>query len=109
VGGFIAGNPRFIEPNYSANIAATEPLRTYAGELGVSTAALAISWVLAQGEHIIAIPGTRSTGHFAELVEGWTLSLSADQLAHIEQLLPVGWAHGDRYNDTQWVGPERYC
>lgn len=109
VGGFVASNPRFIEPNYSANIAATEPLRAYAGELGVSTAALAISWVLAQGDHIIAIPGTRSTTHFGELVEGWNLALSADQLAHIEQLLPVGWAHGDRYNAAQWIGPERYC
>jgi len=109
VGGFVASNPRFQEPNYSANIAATEPLRAYAAELGVSTAALAISWVLAQGEHIIAIPGTRTTGHFAELIEGWQLNLSADQLAHIEQILPVGWAHGDRYNAAQWVGPERYC
>ncbi len=109
VGGFIAGNPRFQEPNYSANIAATAPLRAYAQKLGVSAAALAIGWVLAQGEHVIAIPGTRSTAHFAELVEGWQLQLTDEQLAHIEQIMPVGWAHGDRYNSAQWVGPERYC
>ena len=109
IGGFIAGNPRFIEPNYSANIAATDRFRAYAAELGVPAAALAISWVLAQGEHIIAIPGTRSTAHFAELVAGWNLQLSDERLASIEQILPIGWAHGDRYNAAQWVGPERYC
>lgn len=109
IGGFIAGNPRFIEPNYSANIAATDRFRAYAAELGVPAAALAIGWVLAQGEHIIAIPGTRSTAHFAELVAGWNLQLSDEQLASIEQILPIGWAHGDRYNAAQWVGPERYC
>ena len=109
IGGWVAGNPRFNEPNYSANIAATDPFRAYAEELGVSAAALAIGWVLAQGEHIIAIPGTRSTAHFAQLVEGWTLDLSADQLAQIESILPVGWAQGDRYSEDQWVGPERYC
>ena len=109
IGGFIAGNPRFIEPNYSANIAATDRFRAYAAELGVPAAALAIGWVLAQGEHIIAIPGTRSTAHFSELVAGWNLQLSDERLASIEQILPIGWAHGDRYNAAQWVGPERYC
>jgi aryl-alcohol dehydrogenase-like predicted oxidoreductase len=109
VGGFIGVNPRFQEPNYSANIAATDPLRSYAAELGVSTAALAIAWVLAQGEHIITIPGTRSLSHFAELVEGWSLTLTSEQLAKIEEILPVGWAHGDRYNHAQWKSPEMYC
>ena len=107
--GWVQTNPRFVEPNYSANIKATDPFRAYAAELGVSAAALAIAWVLAQGEHIIAIPGTRSVAHFAELVEGWHLTLSSEQLAQIETLLPIGWAHGDRYSDGQWIGPERYC
>ena len=108
-GGWVASNPRFIEPNYSANIAATDPFRAYAAELGVSAAALSIAWVLAQGEQVIAIPGTRSTAHFAQLVEGWNLDLSSEQLSDIEKILPVGWAHGDRYSSGQWVGPERYC
>jgi len=109
VGGWIAENPRFKEPNYSANIKATDPFRAYAAELGVSTAALSIAWVLAQGEHVIAIPGTRSTAHFEQLVEGWQLDLTVDQLARITEILPIGWAHGDRYNEDQWIGPERYC
>lgn len=107
--GWVQTNPRFVEPNYAANIIATDPFRAYAAEHGVSAAALAIAWVLAQGEHIIAIPGTRSVAHFAELVEGWRLTLTSEQLAQIENLLPIGWAHGDRYSDGQWIGPERYC
>jgi aryl-alcohol dehydrogenase-like predicted oxidoreductase len=106
---FLKVNPRFIEPNLSANLAATDKLRAYAATQGVPTAALAIAWVLAQADHIIAIPGTRSTQHFAELVEGANLDLSAEQLAKIEEILPVGWAYGDRYSVGQNVGPERYC
>jgi aryl-alcohol dehydrogenase-like predicted oxidoreductase len=108
-GGWIASNPRFVEPNYSANIKATDAFRAYAAELGVSAAGLSIAWVLAQGDHLFAIPGTRSTAHFAQLVEGWNLDLTAEQLAKIETSLPVGWAHGDRYSADQWIGPERYC
>ena len=107
--GWVKTNPRFNGSNYAANIKASDPFRTYAAELGVPAAALAISWVLAQGDHVIAIPGTRSVSHFGELVEGWYLSLTEDQQAKIETILPIGWAHGDRYSDGQWVGPERYC
>ncbi|MDC0458919.1 aldo/keto reductase, partial [Alphaproteobacteria bacterium] len=35
--------------------------------------------------------------------------LSPDDMGRIEAALPIGWAHGDRYSDAQWVGPERYC
>ncbi len=62
--GFLNSNPRFMEPNFSANIRATAAFRTLAAEMGVSAAGLAIAWVLAQGEHVIAIPGTRSVRHF---------------------------------------------
>lgn len=109
IGGWMGANPRFQDDTYPANIAATDPFRAYAAELGVSAAALSIAWVLAQGEHVFAIPGTRSTAHFAELVEGWNLTLTPEQLTRIEEILPIGWAHGDRYNADQWVGPERYC
>ena len=105
---FLKANPRFIEPNYSANIAATDPFRAYAAELGLPAASLAIAWVLAQGNHVIAIPGTRSTAHFAELVTGGSIDLTPEQLTRITEILPVGWAWGDRYNDAQWKGPERF-
>ncbi|MHA6263756.1 aldo/keto reductase [Arenibacterium sp. CAU 1754] len=106
---FTRNNPRFVEPNYSANIAATDRLRTLASDMGEPAAALAIAWVIAQGDHVLPIPGTRNTAHLSELVRGTEIDLSAEDIARIEKALPVGWAHGDRYNAAQWEGPERYC
>ncbi len=106
---FLNANPRFVEPNYSANIAAVSAFRVLAAEMGASTAGLAIAWVLAQGQHLIAIPGTRSVQHFSEFLDALRLDLGPDELAAIEDVLPVGWCHGDRYSHSQWIGPERYC
>jgi aryl-alcohol dehydrogenase-like predicted oxidoreductase len=77
--------------------------------MGTSAAALAIAWTLAQGEHVLPIPGTRSLVHFRQHIAGAMLTLSASDLAAIEAALPAGWAHGDRYSEEQWIGPERYC
>ena len=74
-----------------------------------STAALAIAWVLAQGDHMLAIPGTRSLAHFQQLLDGANLDLGADGLAAIDAALPPGWCAGDRYSEDQWIGSERYC
>ena len=77
--------------------------------MGTSAAALAIAWLLARSPEVIPIPGTRSTAHLAELAAGRRSRSTAQDLARIEAVLPVGWAHGDRYSVGQWVGPERYC
>lgn len=106
---FLVNNPRFMQPNYNANIAAVEPFRNLASDLGLSTAGLAIAWLLAQGDHVIPIPGTRSTKHFAEILEGAERELTQAELNAIAEVLPIGWAHGDRYSAVQWVGPEKYC
>ncbi|MGR3368435.1 MAG: aldo/keto reductase [Sagittula sp.] len=107
--GFMSGNPRFTGGNLDRNIAASAPLREMAADMGVATASLAIAWTLAKSPAIHAIPGTRSTAHFAELVAGAGMKLSPDIVAEIEQRLPVGWCHGARYSDAQSVGPEAYC
>lgn len=106
---FTKSNPRFMEPNYSANIAATDKLRKLAADMGEPAAALSIAWIMAQGKHVLPIPGTKNTAHLSELVRGAEIDLSAEDLARIEQVLPVGWAHGDRYTSEQWEGPEKYC
>jgi aryl-alcohol dehydrogenase-like predicted oxidoreductase len=105
---FRRANPRFQPPNLEANLAATDGFRRLAAEMGVAAASLAIAWLLAQGPGIVPIPGTRSTAHLRELAAGAALALSAGDLERIEAVLPVGWAHGDRYSDAQWIGPERY-
>lgn len=106
---FLAENPRFIEPNLSENLRLAGEFRRLAREMGTSAAGLAIAWLLAQGDHVIPIPGTRSVDHFRECVSGSDLALAEEDLARIEAVLPVGWAHGDRYSNAQWIGPERYC
>ncbi len=106
---FTQNNPRFMQPNYDANIAATDRFRALAADMGVPAAALAIAWLVARGEHVIPIPGTKNTDHLAELLRGMELTLTEDDLLRIETVLPIGWAHGDRYNEAQWKGPERYC
>ncbi|AMY67464.1 aldo/keto reductase [Frigidibacter mobilis] len=107
--GFRARNPRFTEPNFSANIALIDGFRAYARARGVPTAQLALAWVLAQGPHLIPIPGTRSAAHLAELAGAAKLVLTPADLAEIDRLLPPGFAHGDRYSDDQIRGVERYC
>lgn len=107
--GWLNVNPRFQEPNYSANIALTDAFRALAAEMEIPAAGLANAWLLAQGQHIIPIPGTRSVQHFRECIRGAEVALTDADLERIEQVLPVGWAHGDRYGEVQWVGPERYC
>jgi len=102
-------NPRFMEPNFSYNEAQIKKFRAYAHELGLSTAALAMAWILNQGDHLVPIPGTRSAEHLEDDLAAADRKLSAAELAHIETLLPVGFAHGDRYNEAQNIGPERYC
>lgn len=106
---FLRGNPRFVEPNLSANLAITDGFRALAADMGVSAAALAIAWLAHRGDHVLPIPGTRSPEHLAELAAGGALSLSTADMARIEEVLPVGWAHGDRYSPAQWAAPERYC
>jgi aryl-alcohol dehydrogenase-like predicted oxidoreductase len=106
---FLKVNPRFTDPNLAANLRLTDRFRALAGEMGRPAASLAIAWLLQRGPHVLPIPGTRSPRHLRELAEGASLELSAADLAAIEAVLPVGWAHGDRYSPQQWTGPERYC
>ena len=77
--------------------------------MGEPAAALAIAWLISRGDHVIPIPGTKSLPHLQELLRGTEIDLSDTDLAAIEAVLPVGWAHGDRYNEAQWKGPEKYC
>lgn len=106
---WMKGNPRFCEPNLSLNMAYNKKFRAIAADMGVAAASLAIAWLAHQGDHVLPIPGTRHVKHLEEAVAGADLKLSSEDLSRIEQALPIGWAHGDRYSVAQWAGPERYC
>lgn len=99
-------NPRFIEPNFSANLAAIAPFRNLCDERGWAVPGAALAWVLAQGDHIIPIPGTRTADHLHD----WQLpDFNSGDISEIENILPAGFAHGDRYSDHQMAFVERYC
>ncbi|SEN79187.1 Predicted oxidoreductase [Pseudorhodobacter antarcticus] len=101
--------PRFMAPNFAANVAAIDGFRAFAAARGVTTAALALAWVLDRGADMIPIPGTRTASHLREWLGADALVLSDSDRAEIDRLLPPGFAHGDRYDAAQNVGPERFA
>lgn len=105
--GFRAENPRFMEPNFSRNLDRIAAYRAYCATRGWTAAATALAWVMAAGEHVIPIPGTRR----AERLRQWLPLpvLTASDRAEIEAILPAGFAAGDRYGDHQLLAVERYC
>ena len=106
---FLHANPRFVEPNLSANLAIIDQLRRFAHGRGWSLSALALAWVLDQGDHLMPIPATRSPEHLREWAGACEITLTDEDRAEIARIMPPGWAHGDRYSDAQIVGIERYC
>ena len=105
---FRSSQPRFAGIHWRRNRDRLEPFLAYARELGVKPATLAIAWTLAKGSHILPIPGTRTAAHLRECADAGALALTPGQVAEIERILPLGYAAGERYNETQWVGIQRF-
>lgn len=101
--------PRFVEPNWTHNRNAIEPFKSFARSRGWSVAGAALAWVLDRGDHLIPIPGTRTAAHLSEWATADQIVLTDEDRAEFARLLPAGFAHGDRYNDQQIFGVERYC
>lgn len=106
---FRYNQPRFSEPNFSYNADIVTTFRDFCHSRSWSVSAVALAWILDQGEHLIPIPGTRTAAHLSEWAGACEIKFTADDRAEIARLLPVGWAHGDRYSDAQVIGVERYC
>ena len=101
--------PRFQPENWPHNKTRIDAFRAYAADRNLSPAALALAWTLAQGPHLIPIPGTRSADHLAHWATADEITLTPEDHLQIARLLPAGWAWGDRYNDDQAATVERYC
>lgn len=96
-------NPRFAEDALAANLALVERVREIAQEKGVTPGQLALAWVLAQGEDVVPIPGTKRRSYLEQNVAAAAISLSAEELARLDAAAPVGAAAGDRYPDMSFV------
>ncbi len=108
-GQFRAQMPRFQPDNWPHNKKRAQAFHMLANEYGVAPAALALAWILAQGDHIIPIPGSRTANHISDWQGADAIDMAPDLMAKIAAILPVGWAWGDRYSESQSRAPERYC
>jgi aryl-alcohol dehydrogenase-like predicted oxidoreductase len=107
-GDFRADNPRFQGLNWRRNRDRLGSYLDYARSLGVAPTTLAIAWTLAKSPRIVPIPGTRTAAHLKECADGAALALTKGQIDELERILPIGFAAGDRYPASHWVGIEKY-
>ena len=90
-------NPRFQGENFKANLAVVETVARLAASKGVTPAQLALAWVLAQGEHIVPIPGTQRRKYLEQNVGALDVHLDAADLTGIDAALKPLAAVGERY------------
>jgi aryl-alcohol dehydrogenase-like predicted oxidoreductase len=93
---FRRSNPRFVGENFEVNQRIVGKVREIAAEKGITPAQLALAWVLAQGEDIVPIPGTRRRNYLEENAAAVDVELSDEELARIEEELPE--PAGERYS-----------
>ncbi|HET7358541.1 MAG TPA: aldo/keto reductase [Rhodanobacteraceae bacterium] len=94
---FRRNNPRFQGDNFASNLALVDQVRALAAAKGCTPAQLALAWVLAQGEHIVPIPGTRRIKYLDENLGALEVRLDAGDLAAIDAVFPPDAAAGTRY------------
>ncbi|WP_121192637.1 aldo/keto reductase [Motilibacter peucedani] len=102
-GDFRAADPRFNKENFAANSSLVEQVSAMAREKGVTPAQLALAWLLAQGEDVVPIPGTKKVSRLEENAGALELTLDADDLARLDSIVPVGAVQGDRYPDLSSI------
>ena len=90
--------PRFEQENFGRNLELVERIKALAARKGCSTAQLALAWVLAQGDDIVPIPGTKRRRYLEENIGALDVHLAPDELAEIDAILPAGAAAGSRYS-----------
>ena len=100
-GDFRAFNPRFQEENVDANLRLVEALRQVAEAKGASVAQVAIAWVMAKGEDIIPLVGSRTRPQLAEALGALDVKLSSSDLKAIEHAVPQDAVAGTRYAAAQ--------
>ncbi len=96
-------HPRFQGENLQRNLELVDRVKQIAQEKGVTPPALAIAWVLAQGEGVVAIPGTKRRRYLEDNIAALEVELSSDDLRRLDEAAPIGAAAGQRYADMSSV------
>jgi len=94
-------HPRFQESNLDHNMALVRSIEQMAEKKGCMPSQLALAWVLAQGEDIVPIPGTKRLEYLQENLGALAVTLTPDDLARLDEAMPPGAAKGSRYPEAQ--------
>ncbi len=100
---FRRNNPRFQGENFERNFELVERVKEIAAQKGCTAGQLALAWVLAQGDDIVPIPGTKHPRYVEQNVGALEVELTEEELARIDEAAPLGAASGDRYPDMSPV------
>ncbi len=92
-------SPRFQGDNFAKNLLLVEQVESLAAEKGVTAGQLALAWVLAQGDYLIPIPGTKQRKYLEQNVAALEVKLSASELAALEAIFPASAVAGLRYTE----------
>jgi aryl-alcohol dehydrogenase-like predicted oxidoreductase len=96
-------NPRFQGESFRHNLDLVERVAEIARERGVTPGQLALAWVLAQGDDVVPIPGTKRVRYLEENAAAADVKLSVDDLARLEEAFPKGATSGERYPDMSHI------
>ena len=91
-------SPRFQGENFEKNLAVVDAVKALADDKGVTSSQLALAWVMAQGDHVVPIPGTKRVTYLEENAGAAEIELSPEELARISSALPE--PEGERYDAT---------
>ncbi|HEV7212609.1 MAG TPA: aldo/keto reductase [Blastococcus sp.] len=107
---FRRNHPRFTGEAFQANLRLVDAVKQLAAEKGATPGQLALAWVMAQGEDVVPIPGTKRRSYLEENVGAAAVELSAADLARLDEIAPAGVAVGGRYANAGYTygdSPER--
>jgi aryl-alcohol dehydrogenase-like predicted oxidoreductase len=90
-------SPRFQGENFAKNLELVEQVKAIATEKGITAGQLALAWLLAQGDDIVPIPGTKRRKYLEENIGAATVTLTAEDIHRINAVAPQGIAAGERY------------
>ena len=92
-------DPRWSEENFTANIGIVDAIRAVADRNGASTAQVALAWLIAQGPHVVPIPGVKRIATMSDSVAAGDLKLSQTDIDALSAAVPPGAAQGERYSE----------
>jgi len=102
-GDFRRNHPRFQGENFAKNLELVARVSEIAARKGVTPGQLALAWVLAQGDDVVPIPGTKRRSYLVENAAADDVELSQEELRELDAVLPPGAASGERYGDMSSV------